>query len=144
MAIGFELRVCRLIDIGPQTHQLVEFVPLWRTTGWTHFDFHPLRARVRLSSNGSAMLEISCDTTVEYRYSLPAFHDSSRTTSKNVIFGLHLYGCACTLQFSSEKKKKKRLHPTRIVPLSRSPLPLFTNFTVDSRSICRGKRAISQ
>lgn len=44
MAIGFELRVCRLIDIGPQTHQLVEFVPLWRT-GWTHFDFHPLRVR---------------------------------------------------------------------------------------------------
>lgn len=75
----------------PETHQLVEFVPLLADGGGGRISIStPLRARVRLSSNGSAMLEISCDTAVEYRYSLPAFPDSSRTTSKNVIRdGLH-------------------------------------------------------
>lgn len=102
MASGFEAAVCRLIDRHqPQTPSIGRIRPPLTDGRWTHFDFHPLRARVRLSSNGSAMLEISCDTTMEYRYSLPALLDSSRTTSKDAIRGDYIRGRMLCGQFFS-------------------------------------------
>lgn len=90
MATSFERGVCRLIDassLSPNPSIGRIHIPLW-WTGWTHFGFLPLRVRVRLSSNGLAMLEISYGTPVEYRYSLLDF---SRTISKDIIES----ACAC-------------------------------------------------
>lgn len=86
MATGFERVVCRLID-APAPNPSIGRIHPPLMDGVDAFRFPPpLRARVRLSSNGLAMLEISYGFT--YGISIfPAGNslDFSRTISKDII-----------------------------------------------------------
>lgn len=86
MATGFERVVCRLID-APAPNPSIGRIHPPLMDGVDAFRFPPpLRARVRLSSNGLAMLEISYG----YTHGISIFPagnslDFSRTISKDII-----------------------------------------------------------
>lgn len=142
MAIGFELRVCRLIDIDP---------PPPKPINWSNSSPYGVPRGGRISISTPCVRGCVCHQTARpclkfraiqpWNIDIPCHRSRipqgrhQRTLFAN---GLHPYGCACTLQSSSEKKGKKK-HRRRSHTINSPTHQPFINFTVDGRSICRGK-----
>lgn len=110
MAIGFELRVCRLIDIDPPPKPI----------NWSNSSPYGVPRGGRISISTPCVRGCVCHQTARpclkfraiqpWNIDIPCHRSRipqgrhQRTLFAN---GLHPYGCACTLQSSSEKKEKK-------------------------------------